>query len=283
MAYVKKPFEELDVLDNFMFNSLTTDPEIKEKFCRRLIKSLLGKEVGKIKIEAEKIIMPDNPEKRGVRLDVAILEGKDGERITNIYDIEPHKDEEKYYAKKNRYLQAQLDKKAMERGDNDFSHVPDLYIINITNYDPFGCNQMVYSIKNTCEEVPELVYNDGVKIYYFNSIGTKGGSQELKIFLKYLVESKNENIVDEATEEIGSYVNQIKRNSQMEGDYVTVGEWMDKIVDEAVAAVTADKDAVIANKDIELAAKDEKLANKDAEIAEYKARIRQLEEDRNKE
>ena len=69
----------------------------------------------------------------------------------------------------------------------------------------------------------------------------------------------------------------------MEGDYVTVGEWMDKIVDEAVNEVVAVKDAVIANKDIELAAKDKKLAEKDAEIAEYKARIKHLEEERNKE
>lgn len=211
------------------------------------------------------MIVPENPEKRGVRLDVAISESEDGERITNIYDIEPHKDNEKYYAKKNRYLQAQLDKKAMTSGDKNYSHMPDLYIICITNYDPFGYDQMVYSIKNGCEEVPELVYNDGVKIYYFNSVCTKGGTEKLKMFLKYIVESKKENIVDEATEEVGNYVNHIKRNSQMEGDYMTVGEWVDGIVEDAVKYAVEKAVAKVTEE-------------KDAKIAEYEAKIKQLEE-----
>lgn len=104
--------------------------------------------------------------------------------------------------------------------------MPDLFIICITNYDPFGFDQMVYTIKNTCEEEPELVYND------------------------------------DATEEIGNYVNQIKKDNRIEGDYMTVGEWIDGIVKEAVE-----------EKDAEIATKDAKLAEKDAEIEELKKRL----------
>ena len=140
--------------------------------------------------------------------------------------------------------------------------MPDLFIICITNYDPFGFDQMVYTIKNTCEEEPELVYNDGVKILYFNSVGKKGGTKNLRSFLKYIEDSKEENIVDDATEEIGNYVNQIKKDNRIEGEYMTVGEWIDGIVKEAVE-----------EKDAEIATKDAKLAEKDAEIEELKKRL----------
>lgn len=120
------------------------------------------------------------------------------------------------------------------------------------------------------------MYNDGVKIYYFNSVGNKGGSEELRTFLKYIAQSKEENIVDEATEEIGSYVEQIKSNSQMEGNYMTVGEWIDGIVEEAVADAVAE---AVAEKDIELAEKDAKLGAKDAELAKKDAEIKSLKEE----
>lgn len=64
--------------------------------------------------------------------------------------------------------------------------MPELYIICITNYDPFGYDQILYTIKNMCAEEPELVYNDGVRILYFNTSGTKGGTKSLQKRMKKL-------------------------------------------------------------------------------------------------
>ena len=36
------------------------------------------------------------------------------------------------------------------------------------------------------------MYNDGVTLLYFNTTGTKGGSEELKNFLEYLEKSEPE-------------------------------------------------------------------------------------------
>lgn len=280
MSYINEPFQDLDVMNNFMFNKLTTDPSTSDSFCRLLIKNLINKEVGHIIVKAESIKLPDNPEKRGVRLDVEISETENNDIVTNIYDIEPHRDKEISFEKKNRFVQAHIDKNTIDSGNNVFGDMPALYIINITNYDPFGYNQMVYTIKNQCREVPELVYNDEVTIYYFNTSGTKGGSPELKAFLDYLEDSTMDNVVDAATREVDSYVHKIKYNNQIRGDYMTVGEWFDnmtkEVVNEAVATAVAEKDATIADKDATIADKDAAIADKDAAIADKDAEILRL-------
>lgn len=260
MSYVNEPFEELDVLNFFMFNKLTTEEGIRENFCRCLIRNLLGKEVSKVDIQAEKIEFPDDPEKRGVRLDVVVKEFREDENVT-IYDIEPHRDREADYPRKNRYTQAMIDKNNLASGDNNFSHLPDMYIICITNYDPFGYDRMLYTFKNSCVEEPQLLYNDGRYIMYFNTTGTKGGSESLKNFLLFLEESKESNVVDEATKEVNQYMDTIKLKRK-DGAMFTFGQYVDNVVREAVA-----------EKDAEIADKDAKLADKDAEIEKLKKEL----------
>lgn len=271
MAYVREKFEDLDVMNYFLFNQLTTQPEIREKFCKCIIRNLIGKEVSKITVQAEKIEFPDDPTKRGVRLDVEVKEVKEDETIATIYDIEPHRDKESEYPKKNRFTQAQIDKNNLASGDNNFAHLPDLYIISITNYDPYGRDRMLYTIKNSCVEEPDLEYNDGVKILYFNTTGKRGGTKDLQQFLQYLEESCKSNVVNTATEEVDKYVDEIKHNYEIGGKYMTVGDLMDKIVAEAVEDAVADKEAEIADKDA-------KLADKDAKIKELEEEVKRLRE-----
>ena len=49
------------------------------------------------------------------------------------------------------------------------------------------------------------MYNDGVTLLYFNTTGTKGGSEELKNFLEYLEKSEPEKAVTSATQELQGY------------------------------------------------------------------------------
>ena len=253
MPYVREPFEKLDVMNYFMFNKLTTEPEIAENFCKCLLRNLIGKEVSNIVVEAEKIEFPDDPSKRGVRLDVQIEEfGKD-KTVVNVYDIEAHRDRESNYPKKNRFQLAQIDKGRMKSGDNDFSHLPNVYIICITNYDPFGEDQIIYTIRNQCVEVPQLEYDDGVRILYFNTTGTKGGTKSLKSFLEYLEESTDANAVDEATCEVKNYVDTIRNNYVIGGRYMTLGNLMDKWKEEIIEEVEEEKNKEIEEKDKEIA------------------------------
>ena len=274
MSYVHEPFEKLDVMDNFLFNQLSTNPKTKEGFLRCLIRNLLGKETGRIIIRAENMIYPTLPDKRGVRLDVQIDELNQKDDITTIYDIEPHRDFERDYPKKIRFSQAQIDKNNMSSGNNDFSCLPELFIVNITNYDPFGDDQMVYTFQKRCIEAPELVYNDGVTILYFNATGTKGGSEELKNFLEYLEKSEPEKAVTSATQELQGYVEQIKHDAEIGGNYMTFGDLLDKITAE-VAAEAAEKATAEAAAEAAkaVAEKDAIIAEKEAIIAELQAKL----------
>lgn len=49
--YISKPFEDLDIIDDFLMNALASDPEVKEEFCRTLMSSLLQCELGNIRVK----------------------------------------------------------------------------------------------------------------------------------------------------------------------------------------------------------------------------------------
>lgn len=259
-----------DVLSNYLFNLLTTDKDVSEPFCRLIIRELLNREVGKVNILAERIELPGNPKKRGVRLDVEVMEyNENGENVATIYDIEPHKDSEKFYPKKNRYTQSMIDRNHLNSGEKNFGKLPDLYIICITNFDPFGYDRMVYTIKHQCIEEPELCYNDGVQILYFYTKGTKGGNESLRSFLKYLEHSEEANVVDAATREVEKYVEQVKERNR-ETMY-TVGEWIDDIVNNG----TKEKQKIIETQAEAIAKKDRVIAKKDTYIKELEAKLAQ--------
>ena len=172
---------------------------------------------------------------------------------------------------------AQIDKGRMKSGDNDFSHLPNVYIICITNYDPFGEDQIIYIIRNQCVEVPQLEYDDGVRILYFNTTGTKGGTKILKSFLEYLEESTDANAVDEATCEVKNYVDTIRNNYVIGGRYMTLGNLMDKWKEEIIEEVEEEKNKEIEEKDKEIASKDKELEDKNKEIARLKALLEKKE------
>ena len=105
--------------------------------------------------------------------------------------------------------------------------LPDLYVIMITSYDPFGYDYMMYIIHNKCDELPELEYKDGLKYIYFYTKGKKGGSKEIKALLNYLQSSIIDNVTDEATQSIHNSVEKIRHSAEVRGKYMTIGEIMD--------------------------------------------------------
>jgi len=239
MSINYEPFDELDVMSNYLMNALASDPEIGEPFARLLIRKLIGKEVGEIHVRAESIVTPRHPGNRGVRLDIEVIEESNSvvtdaseyygteSAVVNICDFEPHRQHEEDVPRKHRYRQASIDSKMMKKGKNDFTKIPGLYIVNILNYDPFDKDNCVYSFEMRCEEFPDMCYDYGVTILYFNTEGKHGGNAALRGFLKFLEHSTADNIVDEGTEEMAHYVEQIKARSERRDEYMTLGEYLD--------------------------------------------------------
>lgn len=98
MSYTTKPFEELDIMDDFLMNAAADDEEVGEEFSRTLLYGLLQKQIGKIQVSVQKVMIPNMPNHRGIRLDVEVNEYEENNgklEIKNIYDIEPNKSKDR--------------------------------------------------------------------------------------------------------------------------------------------------------------------------------------------
>ena len=234
----RKRWDELDLMDNELMNIVASDPNVGVPFCKRVLSVLLEKEIENIRVNVQRYIPGVDSGRRGVCLDVEVEEEQilDGtQMVTEVFDLEPHHaDKTDDYPRMMRYRQAKIDSGRMKKGDNKYSHLPNLYVILITDFDLFGDGQRLYTFQHRCLESPEVTYEDGLRILYFNTKGTKGGSQSVQNMLNYLQESKATSVVDEATREIDGYVRGVKENPKAEEAYMTIGDIIDREVEEAV-------------------------------------------------
>lgn len=231
MGYTKRTLQELNLIDDFLSNAIASNKEISEPFYRLLLSVLLGKKLKKIRVLSQQMVPAITPEHRGIRMDVEITE-YDEETVTNVYNVEPHQKDSLNLPRHNRYYQAKIDGRYVKSGLKDFSLIPNLYVITITNYDLFGEDYMMYTVRNRCKEVPDMEYDDGLKFIYFYTKGQKGGSQAIKNMLTYFQNSDSKNVVDEATRTIDSYVSRIKSLPEVEAGYMTLGDWVDALKEE---------------------------------------------------
>lgn len=240
MGFTTKTFEELSLIDDYMMNAVAADPQYGKPFCKRLLSVLLGSkigEIGEIRINVQQAIPANALHLRGIRMDVEVEEFEgpaDVERSAlNIYDLEPHLREGKNIAKHNRFYQAKIDGRYLRRGETDFSKLPNLYVLTITDFDPFGRDYMVYTFQNKCEEQPDLPYEDGLKFLYFNTKGKKGGSPELKAMLNYIQNSTDENVTDQNIREVHECVQNVKVLPEVKEAYMRLGDIIDYEREEA--------------------------------------------------
>ena len=223
MSYTTKPLEDLDLIDDFLMNAAAGDEEVGEVFSRTLLEGLLQRELGNIQINIQRVLFPESPKHRGIRLDVEVreYEGKTGKAVLkNIYDIEPNKRKNVNLPKHNRFYQAKIDSRNMKSGEADFTNLPNLFVIMITDYDPFGYDYMMYTVQNGCVEIPELPYEDGLTFLYFNTTGTKGGNLAIKSLLNFIQNSKMSNVTDEATKMLQDCVNKVKVSPEVRVEYM---------------------------------------------------------------
>ncbi|MBQ8147291.1 MAG: Rpn family recombination-promoting nuclease/putative transposase, partial [Lachnospiraceae bacterium] len=236
---VRRKLEELNVMDNFLFQQLVSRGEEGEDFCRRLLEPILGKKIGKIKIAPQKPFAGLDTDLHGIRLDAYVEVAEpdiDMEIDSEIYDIEPNQTvERERLPKRTRFYQGLIDARLLE-GGWDYRQLKKVVIIMILPYDPFGKNRMVYTVKNQCVEDSTVEYEDGaIKIF----LNTKGNalntSQELQKMLKYIESSVAENVTDENIQAIHNYVKEVKKDKEVEVQYMKSWEVEQLIREEAQA------------------------------------------------
>lgn len=168
-----------------------------------------------------------NTDLRGARLDVCI-EGDcvdiEGSEIPSVYDVEPDQNNKAKtvaaFPKRSRFYHAIIDSRSLRSGE-DFGKLKQVYVIFICNYDPFGYDRVLYTIKNRCLEEPEMDYDDGAETIVLYTKGKKGTiSEELRQFLNYIENTDQSNAVNEDLKDIQKMVNVVKRDGEVSLRYM---------------------------------------------------------------
>ena len=223
----RRKLEELNLMDDFLFNAMLTHPETGEKFTHTILKLLFNRDFKNLKVSAQKFYAGMNTDLRGARLDVCI-EGDcvdiDGEDITSVYDVEPDQNDNAKaiaaFPQRSRFYHAIIDSRSLKSGE-DFGKLKQVYVIFICNYDLFGYDRVWYTIKNRCLEEPEMDYEDGAVTIVLYTRGTKGKiSEELRQFLNYMENTDQNNEVNDELKSIQRMVDAVKRDGEVSLRYM---------------------------------------------------------------
>ena len=217
----KRTLLELNLLDDFLFNAVLSYPKIGEAFSRELLKVIFQREFGKLAVIPQKVYGGSDTDKHGARLDVYLEENLEaGELVpSTVYDVEPNLNDDKAdvkaLPKRVRFYHSLIDSKSLQSGAA-YQELKNVIVIMITPYDPFGYDQMIYTISNRIKELPDERYEDGAKTIFLYTKGTKGNvSEELRQFLQYMEHTTLENARNENLKKIHGMIEKVKHDEEV--------------------------------------------------------------------
>lgn len=150
-----KPFSELNLIDDFMFDVATEDLEI----CKYIIELSLNIRTKEICWKEGQKVLHNRPGRRGIRLDFYVVD-ENGK----VYDVEMQYGNAGNLARRTRFYKALLDSPVLKSGEKGFENLPCTYVIFICGFDPFGYGKYRYTFANRCGEVPGLVLEEELSV-----------------------------------------------------------------------------------------------------------------------
>lgn len=172
-----KPYEELELTDDFMFSYVMRS---NGELCRQLLESILNFPIDRIDFISSQETIDTYASAKGVRLDVFAKSG------TSSFDVELQTSNKRDIPQRSRFYQSQMDTAMLQKGQM-YKELGNSYIIFLCTFDPFGFGQYIYSFRNRCTELSALTLNDGAYKVFVNAQGTYGAiGDELKEFLLFL-------------------------------------------------------------------------------------------------
>ncbi len=217
---MKKKYDELTFVDDFLFSLIMQDEEI----CKGVIEVLLGIRADHIEYVNTQQEKKFDVEAHGVRFDVYI---KDSDRI---FDIEIQTEVNDGLLKRGRYYQTMIDMDSFYAG-RDYTELKESYVIFICLDDPFDLEYPVYTFKRGIVEAPpETVfeYDDETNIVFYNAgEWAKSEKPELRKFLRYL---KTSSVAEESplVSRIETAVRHSKRNEKWRRNFMTLAMKLDE-------------------------------------------------------
>ena len=240
----RKRLEDMNLLDDFLFNAVMTFPGIGERFCRLLLQVVLGREIGRLRVVAQRAFGGRDEGFRGARLDVlAEEELMDVLADPSVFDIEPDNNGDvvslKDLPKRVRFYHAIIDSRCLKKGEG-FGKLKRVFVIFVCSYDPFDRGRMVYTIRNMCEEIPEMEYDDGLRTVFLNTKGDGAGvPEELVALLRFLDDTREVNAVNDVLRELLEMVRVVKDDGKVTVAYMKSFEieqmWINKGIEQGIS------------------------------------------------
>ena len=165
---------QFNLMDDTFFSVVMRD----KAACEYLLTKLLGMPLKVIENKTQYSVR--NIESRSITLDV-LVEDENGK----LYDVEIQGENEHNHERRIRYYRTALDWSYLEKGV-DYSKLPELYMIFISDFDPLKLKKVHYEIIQSVKGSGEQ-YSDGVHIHYFNTKIEDGS--ELSKLMQYLKKS----------------------------------------------------------------------------------------------
>ena len=272
----KKQLKELTLKDNFMFGAVM----MEEENCKRFLELALGFPIERVEVSKEKSIVY-HPEYKGVRLDVYAK----NEHNTR-YNVEMQVAKKAELGKRVRYYHGQIDMELLLSG-SDYTELPEVYVIFICDFDPFGKKKYRYTFTKQCEEEPGAQLQDGCKSIFLSTRGENDREVpgELVSFLNFVKADLSESetdFEDDFVEKLQNTIRRIKSNREMEERFMIFEEMLrderaegkaeavlemllelmndlGEIPDELRNRITSEKDLETLKKWLRLAARSESL------------------------
>ena len=251
----RRTVQELNLLDDFLFNAVLSYPEIGEIFARELLRVIFQREFGELKVIPQKTYGGSDTDKHGARLDVYLEENLDtGELIpSTVYDVEPNLNDDsldvKALPKRVRFYHSLIDARSLQSGA-DYQQLKNVIVIMITPYDPFGHDQKIYTIKNRIMELPDIPYEDGAHTLFLYTRGTEGEiSEELQQLLQYMEHTTLEYAKNENLQKIHEMVEKVKDDREVSIEFMKIFEREQMLIRQGQKMAQEELEKVLAEKE----------------------------------
>ena len=215
MKELEQKYEALGFTNDLIFKYvLASDIEL----CRELI-SRIDPEIdteGIHYVDSEKEIIIGVKDEKRVRLDIVT------ETPGSINDLEMFRYKPKILPKTARYNAAMID--AQLTRSKLPADLPDVNVIFLCTYYPFGYGEPIYHAQAQLYEHPECDYNEGRRICILTNKGIEKAPEKLKPVIQLLT-GKNEELNDDFYRRVQAAVKEIKTDPEVRRSAMN---WLEK-------------------------------------------------------
>ena len=175
--YKIKPFEDLTLMDDYMFAAVMSNKEI----LKALLEYILDIQIQEIEFPEKQKTMKEGYGSHGIRLDLYVKDTSG-----QIFNCEVQTSNKRHLPKRMRFYHSVIDIDILVPGV-EYGELKRSFVIFITNFDPFKWKgRYIYTFENRCIQEPELCFGDETVKVVVNTKGTIGEiSNELKELLIY--------------------------------------------------------------------------------------------------